>query len=504
MKSKYSLLLIACCLLVSSVTATAQDAVYKLLQQEWTVNADGTSDYHYRHEVQILRNRALVAYADKGETFVTYNPDLEDLTINQVFTVRPDGSRVEMPQNAFIYQLPSECADCGRFNHIRELAMVHTGMEIGCIIVVDYTIHRRYNLINETLTLVRDCPIERLEVKVTLPEDQELNVQFDDPGVLPFYSEVGKTSNKYLLKANNVQPRFVDSYLPADANLYPTLHFFNGNPEFIAATDDTPAERTAKILRSAAEIAGNQVPLPEEGGSADKAIALAMRDFVASNIHLNNLPPTMLGYVYSTPVQTWQSGCGTSTDRAVLLSALLNEAGFKARVFGEHHNQVGVMFDTIEYRLPMMKGVPMEVNGKALDLVDIFVMEGEKAPALTPLEGGYYRLRLPEVPGSPAVKATNLPITRTAPLQGSACDLQCIITIPLPKGMKMVNKIEDKKLNFEGVGSFEYSVKQKGKNLKVVRNLKIEKSVIAPADYAAYRQLIAAWQTSDALLLYKK
>jgi len=503
MKSKYSLLLIGICLLVSSTTATAQDAVYKLLQQEWTVNADGTSDYHYRHEVQILRNRALVAYADKGETFVTYNPDLEDLTINQVFTVRPDGSRVEMPQNAYIYQLPSQCADCGRFNHIRELAMVHTGMEIGCIIVVDYTIHRRYNLINETLTLVRDCPIEKLEVKVTLPEDQELNVQFEDPGVLPFNSEVGKTSNKYLLKASNVQPRFVDSYLPADANLYPTLHFFNGNPEFIAANDDMPAERSAEIIRSAAEIAGNQVPLPEDG-NMDKSIAMAMRDFVASNIHLNDLPPAMLGYVYSTPVQTWQSSCGTSTDRAVLLAALLSEAGFKTRVFGEGHNQVGVMFDTIEYLLPMVKGVPMEVNGKARNLVDTVLMEGEKAPALTPLEGGYYRLRLPAVQGAPAVNAANLALTRTAPLQGSACDLQCNITIPLPKGMKMVNKIEDKSLEFEGVGSFEYSVKQKGKKLKVVRNLKIEKSVIAPADYAAYRKLITAWQTSDALLLYKK
>ena len=88
----------------------AQDAVYKLIKHEWTVNADGTSDYHYRHEIQILRNRALTAYADKGETFVVYNPDLESLTINEVYTLRANGSRVDMPQNAFVRQLPSECS----------------------------------------------------------------------------------------------------------------------------------------------------------------------------------------------------------------------------------------------------------------------------------------------------------------------------------------------------------------------------------------------------------
>ena len=480
----------------------AQDAVYKLLKQEWTVNADGTSDYHYRHEVQILRNRALVAYADKGETFVVYNPDLEELTINEVFTVSADGSRVDMPQNAFVYQLPSSCADCGRFNHIRELAMVHTGMEIGCVIVVDYTIHRRYNLINETLTLARECPIEKLEIKVSVPEDQELNVQFEDPQVLPFRSETGRTATSYLLRANNVQPRFVDNYLPSDQQLYPTLHFFNGIPEFVAAIDDTPAERTAAILRAATEAAGQIVPLPEAGSSSDKAIVMAMRDFVASNIHCNPLPPAKLGYVYSTPVQTWQSGCGTETDRAVLLTALLNEAGFSARVVGDSYNEVGVMLDTIEYLLPLMAKAPMEVNGKAKNIVDTIVMEGTVEVKLNPLEGGYYKLTLP----SPRQwnGQRNLAQTRTAPLKASPCNVRCNVTIPLPKGVKMVNKATSHSLNFEGVGSFEYSVKQKGKKLQVVRNINIEKEYITPEEYAAYRQLMAAWQSYGEVILKGK
>ena len=115
---KKTVLFVLTIMLCAVVYAQGPDAVYRLLRQEWVVNADGTSDYHYRHEVQILRNRALTAYADKGETFVVYNPDLEELSVNEVYTLRADGSRVDMPQNAFVYQLPSECADCGRFNHI--------------------------------------------------------------------------------------------------------------------------------------------------------------------------------------------------------------------------------------------------------------------------------------------------------------------------------------------------------------------------------------------------
>ena len=205
-------------LLCNAAFAQQPDAVYKLLRQEWTVNADGTSDYHYRHEVQILRNRALVAYADKGETFVVYNPDLEELTINEVYTIQKDGTRIDMPQNAFIYQLPSQCADCGRFNHIRELAMVHTGMELGCTIVVDYTIHRRYNLVSQTVDLVRECPVERLEVSVKVPAGQELNVKLNDPEVFVFKPTIEQTATSYSLKAFNMPQTVVESYIPRCAS----------------------------------------------------------------------------------------------------------------------------------------------------------------------------------------------------------------------------------------------------------------------------------------------
>lgn len=478
-------------LLGSAVCAQQPDAVYKLLRQEWTVNADGTSDYHYRHEVQILRNRALVAYADKGETFVVYNPDLEELTVNEVYTLQKDGTRVEMPQNAFVYQLPSQCADCGRFNHLRELAMVHTGMELGCTIVVDYTIHRRYSLLNQTIDLVRECPVERLEVSVKVPGTQELNVKLADPEVFVFKPMVEQTDSSLSVKAINVPQSYADSYLPAKELLYPTLHFYNGVPEFAPAFD-------RQGLSMAKDVAYKLI----DSQNARKNIA-AIQNYVIDNIHLNDIEPAKLGYVHSTAAEVWQTGCGTATDKAVLLAAMLNEVGYSARVIGDAYDEVGVMIDTLEYRLGVRHKGPVVLYGEAKDEVKTITLDGTHDATLDTLGDGFFRFRMPAIPGTPAVKASNLSVVRSAPLQSSACDINSDVTYLLPKGVKLVGGT-DRRLSFEGVGSVQVTVKQSGKKLRVIRKLKLEQSVVPVSDYSNYRQLLTLWQGTDKVLLRAK
>ena len=470
----------------------AQDAVYKLIRQEWTVNADGTSDYHHRHEVQILRNRALVAYADKGETFVVYNPDLEELTVNEVYTIQKDGTRINMPQNAFVYQLPSQCADCGRFNHIRELAMVHTGMELGCTIVVDYTIHRRYNLVNQTLNLVRECPVERLEINVKVPEGQELNVLLNDPRVMVFNPMVEQTESSYSLRAVNVPQAYIDSYLPDPELLYPMLHFYNGVPEYVPAFDQQGLA------------AANNVAYQHIDSENVRENITAIRDYVIDNIHLNDLEPAMLGYVHSTAAEVWQTACGTATDKAVLLAAMLNQVGYRARVIGDAYDEVGVIIDTLEYRLDVHRKGPLTLYGEAKDEVKAVNEKGTFDAVLDTLEDGFYRFSVPAISGSPSIRATNLALVRTAPLQAAACDISSDVTYLLPSGVKVVGGNINRSLSYEGVGSVKISIKQSGKKLRLVRNLKLEQSVVPVSDYEHYRQLLTMWQSVDALLLQTK
>ncbi len=487
----------------TSVFAQEPDAVYKLLRYEWTLNADGSSDYHYRHEVQILRNRALVAYADKGETFVVYNPDLEELVVNEVYTIQHDGTRVNMPQNAFVYQLPSSCADCGRFNHLRELAMIHTGMELGCTIVVDYTIHRQYNFLHESIPLQRECPVEKMEVKVQYPADMEVEYKILGVDYLPS-DRVTRTMSASTDK-NTVSPvtllyEFKDMpqaprepYMPED--IVPTLRLYNGVPEF------TPAFNQ-EGFKGASDVMGQVM------NSRGKENIVNARNYVVANIHLNDIHPSHLGYRHSTPEEVWQSGCGTAVDKAVLLAAILNAEGYRASVTGDNSDEVAVFIDTLEYRLSVRNRAPMSLYGKARDEVRTVSNKGTFDATLDTLEDGFFRFPIPAytIQGErdPWVDASQLPLVRTTPLQASACDVSNDITFLLPKGVKMVGKSIKRKLAFDGLGSVEFTVKQSGNKLRIVRNLKVEKSLIPVEDYANYRQLMVVWQSVDDVLLRAK
>lgn len=495
------ILLVAIAILMGAVaTAQQPDAIYKLIRYEWTINADGSSDYHYRHEVQILRNRALVAYADKGETFVVYNPDIEELTVNEVYTIQKDGTRVNMPQNAFVYQLPSQCADCGRFNHIRELAMVHTGMELGCTIVVDYTIHRRHKIINESIPLQRECPVEKLEVKVFNHEydglkykilgsqylsgnnfERSSSANIGDDGSNTFY-----TTFKYV----NIQQAPNEPYMPED--IIPTLRLYTDVQQYTSANSGEPFTEAADAM---GKIQGN--------GSAKEQVT-AMRNYIVDNIHLNDIEPAKLGYAVASPAETWGTGCGTVADKAALLAAILVNEGYTASVTDENHDQVSVILDTLEYRLDVRFKAPIQLHGEAHDEVITTNATHSSAAQLDTLQDGFFSLALPHVVGEPNVKAANLTPTRTSPVQSSACDLSQTDTYTLPKGVKLMGGTVNDKLSFDGVGSMQVTMKQNGTKLTVTRKLKLEKSLVPVEDYANYRKLIVAWQSHDKLMLRMK
>ena len=493
---KKYILCIAVAAFFYSLPIKAQDAVYKLIKHEWTINADGTSDYHYRHEVQILRNRALVAYADKGETFVVYNPDIEQLTVGEVYTIQKDGTRVEMPQNAFVYQLPSECADCGRFNHIRELAMVHTGMELGCTVVVDYTIHRQYNMLYESIPLQRECPVEKLEVVVN--NNTDVNVKYKIVGQQYLPNSAGdnsagdKDDNMHqvtTLTFDNMPQAPNERYMPAD--IVPTLRIFNGVPEFAPAFDQVGYGGARDVMGQVMNTRG-----------MDNLVRA--RDYVVDNIHLNDIHPSHLGYVHATAEEVWLSGCGTAVDKAVLLAAILNDEGYKAAVTGDASDEVAVMVDTLEYRLSVRDKSPLTLYGKAKDEVKTLSQKATFDAVLDTLEDGFYSFPIPMVPVDGFVNASTLTTVRTTPLQTSACDVKSDVTFRLPKGLKMVTKPVSTKLSYPGVGSVEVKIKQSGSKLRIVKNFNVEKSLIPVEDYAKYRQLMLALQSHDHVLLRSK
>ena len=157
---------------MSTVMAKApeKDAVYKLISESYTLNTDGSTEFRKRTELQIFTR---MTFDHFGETFITYNPDFQELIINEAYTIRKDGSKVETPENAFNPMLPEGCTKCERLNGIRTMVVTHTALEYDAVIVLDYTIRSKnffFQELLEKVELQEEVPVEKYVVSVTTPD----------------------------------------------------------------------------------------------------------------------------------------------------------------------------------------------------------------------------------------------------------------------------------------------------------------------------------------------
>ena len=75
MNKRYFLVILAVCMMAAAFAkAPEKDAVYKLVSKSYTLNTDGSTEFRKRTELQIFTR---MTFDHFGETFITYNPDIE-------------------------------------------------------------------------------------------------------------------------------------------------------------------------------------------------------------------------------------------------------------------------------------------------------------------------------------------------------------------------------------------------------------------------------------------
>ena len=469
--------------------ATQPDAVYNLIRRSWKQLPDGSIEIRYRKELTLLRNRAITAYADKGETFIEYNPAFEELVINECHTLRPDGSKVVTPPNAFVRQLPSGCADCGRYNGIREMAIVHTGLEYNCTIVLDYTLRRKSGLLSERFNLQTDCPVKRYEL--------------DYPGMpdsMRLHTNLPQTINEPYMK-----PRA----------RYDVEFQIGSLPQYTAETALPEARNLLQSLKR----------------ETDLQTVTAIRDWVVDYVTLNKIDLARVDYRMTPAAEVFRSNCGTALDKLGLLAALLNEAGFDARILNESMPSlleepfvVELMIDNKWYDLTATdkeRMVPALKTMSDLDCIkgDPILVCPWRITAKKPLTydtilqpdtmpGGYLHYTLSATPFDNYYSPANLPPTRTSnvwigePLLGDGPALQfaCRYTIQMPEHLRLVGG--DRKIQYEipGVGSIKVVIRKKGGKLLADKELVVIPSEITPEQYSDFRRLIIDWESSNELM----
>ena len=325
---RYILIIIAICAM-STVMAKApeKDAVYKLISESYTLNTDGSTEFRKRTELQIFTR---MTFDHFGETFITYNPDFQELIINEAYTIRKDGSKVETPENAFNPMLPEGCTKCERLNGIRTMVVTHTALEYDAVIVLDYTIRSKnffFQELLEKVDLQEEVPVEKYVVSVTAPDYKPAKFVLNGKLSYTETENTDKGKKTTVMTFTNLPEYPTDEYIfPGD---YKAVTFY---------TMDEPHYIVGKIAQqNAMQKFSNQKitdfftsRFAEEMTDMDKV--LSVRDYIHDNIQTNHLDASVLNYMFASPQQVWESNCALPIEKDILLAGVLQSLGYDAQL----------------------------------------------------------------------------------------------------------------------------------------------------------------------------
>jgi len=326
---RYILIIIAICAM-STVMAKApeKDAVYKLISKSYTLNTDGSTEFRKRTELQIFTR---MTFDHFGETFITYNPDFQELIINEAYTIRKDGSKVETPENAFNPMLPEGCTKCERLNGIRTMVVTHTALEYDAVIVLDYTIRSKnffFQELLEKVDLQEEVPVEKYVVSVTTPDYKPAKFQLNGENLV--YTKTETTDKDFVTTVytfSNLPERPTDEYL--FPSVYASLTFFTMDKAEILVGKMAQQNSMQKFdNQKITDFFKSR--FTDEMNVMDKI--LYVRDYIHDNIQTNHLDASVLNYMFASPQQVWESNCALPIEKNILLAGVLQSLGNDAQL----------------------------------------------------------------------------------------------------------------------------------------------------------------------------
>lgn len=321
--NKFTLLL--CLLALTASVFAASEAEYKKLSKAYTLNADGSQEFHYSMELTLFTHTAM--NGTYGESFIVYNPEYQVLKINSSYTKQKDGNIVKTPDNAFVEVLPRTAADAPAYNNLKEMVVVHTGLELGATIYLDYTLTSKPGYLPELDIydeLLQTSPVKEYTISLSAPESKPLFYTLQNNSAKPAVSTANGMKT-VTWKLNNLPASSRDPFVSAANGDVPFLtastYASNGDAlkalyaQFTPATDVQLAAITENIT---------------EGKKNDTEKVQAILKHVNENLGYSRLSLSDAGYKIRSSNDVIYSAYGTEAEKANLLNGLLNAAGIKA------------------------------------------------------------------------------------------------------------------------------------------------------------------------------
>ena len=492
--------------LISATTvlmAQQPDAEYKILSRKYEIKNDGSMSYNFRKELKLNSQRAF--FSIYGESFIVYNPEFQALKINEAYTLRADGSRVDAPKNAFVEQLPSACADCGYYNAFREMVVVHTALEKGATIVLDYTITSKPGVLLDKIVFAEDAPVAKYVVSVKVPSASDIAYTVKNSSSKVVMKQAG---SQFTWTGTNLPQTTAEYYAPAPDKIYPTLYLsMSEDLNGILPTDFSLPKTAGDFV---AGLSGDELERAKK-----------IRDHVVANVRLNKVTLAQTGLRFRNAGEVWNANCGSAFEKTLLLNGLLQLAGFQSQVVFRYDTlkcngkdfyfpqSEQVTFDWLDqkYELSATHAGKLEPVGKSLNAKMVSVdnrytitiegkalkCSGKKGDVeLHQLAEGYYSLTLERPLGVFGMMPGLLVGKRTVPVVCGTAKEVYRYTVALPKNVRWVGNPIDVTVN-NPFGYMQIKVVQKDNELEVVRALSLTEAEIPVAQYADFKAMLLKW-----------
>lgn len=523
---------------VGLTAQTAPEARFGKLSKTYTLHADGSQELRVQKELTLYTHAAMNSLY--GETFIVYDPQYQQLEIHDSYTRQKDGTIVRTPANAFVEVLPSAAANAPAYNQLKEMVVVHTGLELGATICLDYSIKSQAGYLTELdicCPIKELSPIDEFTCRIEVPEGKTLHYELLNASTRPMESLAGGMKTvTWTLK--DVEPRPY-SYPSLRGGLSLVQQVASGMmPVIVAST----WPKYADALKSLAWqfVPGNRTILEKKVTELKKAaqrdstdlrsaIAAYMEGLYRSGQCKVSLQEA--GYRLRPASDIILSACGTQAELANLDVMLQKTAGLKAEVAvcalcppATNNRGLGSIVSVVAKSATTPKGVVLQGTEEARLQDYMTVTDLQAQPLELPFRStqGIQKDRLEvntdnsqTLPDGWKV-VTLKPVSTTLPLYAYAAnttihenillpqtlEVTCETLVKLPEGTAWSPKADKVLTNRCGKVSFTYRPSADG--VTVTRSLSITQQRLTPQTYGDFYALMAEWRdTNNHTLLLK-
>ena len=517
------------------------EAEFRKLSKTYTLRADGSQELRVQKELTLFTHAAMNGLY--GETFIVYDPEFQELTIHESYTRQKDGTVIKTPSNALVEVLPSSAANAPAYNHLKEMVVVHTGLELGATIYLDYSIVSKAGYLPE---LDVCCPVKELSpvkefiFRLNVPAGKSVRYELLNASAKPVIAQ-GNGMKSFIWTLKDVAPRPY-AYPSGRGNLGLVQAVASGMmPVFVASTWPGYTEAVKYLQKQFAVgntsvVEGKVAELTQGLEGNPQAMRNVIANYMAGLYQLGHCNVSLqdAGYRLRPASEVITSAYGTQAELVNLDVTLQRAAGLEAEVAVcalrpsvDGNRGLATVMSLVCQSKKMPEKVALtgteeaclqpfmtitDLQGKKLMLesylgakeartTDTLEVKSDKLQELA--DGwGIVPLSDPTPVRSLYAYAGNTSISEKILLPRTVdCALETIVR--LPKGMKWSGHADKEISNACGKVVFSYKAVKGG--VKVTRSIRIDRQLQTPANYKELYALLSEWRdTNNHTLVVKK